>query len=106
MRVLYVDADACPVKAEAQQVALRHGWAMVLVSNGGIRPVDHPLVQTVYVPDGLDVADVDAHPASRRATQDAAWLRAATLRRRAVYLSSAIAGLKRTLFWDTLLGRR
>lgn len=57
MRVLYVDADACPVKAEAQQVALRHGWVMVLVSNGGIRPVDHPLVQCVYVPDGLDVAD-------------------------------------------------
>lgn len=43
--------------------------------------------------DGLDVADVDAHPASRRATQDPAWSRAATLRRRAVYLSSAIAGL-------------
>lgn len=55
--MLYVDADACPVKAEAQQVVLRHGWAMVLVSNGGIRPVDHPLIQTVYVPDGLDVAD-------------------------------------------------
>lgn len=43
--------------------------------------------------DGLDVADVDAHPATKRATQDAAWLRAALLRRRAVYLASAVAGL-------------
>lgn len=57
MRVLYVDADACPVKAEAQQVALRHGWAMAVVSNGGIRPIDHPLVQNVYVPEGPDAAD-------------------------------------------------
>jgi len=38
MPVIYVDADACPVKAEAEQVATRHHCQMVLVSNGGIRP--------------------------------------------------------------------
>jgi uncharacterized protein len=54
---LYIDADACPVKAEAERVATRLGVRMVLVSNGGIRPSANPLVESVYVPDGLDVAD-------------------------------------------------
>ncbi len=54
---LYIDADACPVKAEAERVAVRHGVTMVLVSNGGIRPSANPLVQSVFVPDGPDEAD-------------------------------------------------
>ncbi|MGL4319314.1 MAG: YaiI/YqxD family protein [Paracoccaceae bacterium] len=54
---LYIDADACPVKAEAERVATRLGVRMVLVSNGGIRPSANPLVESVYVPDGLDLAD-------------------------------------------------
>jgi uncharacterized protein YaiI (UPF0178 family) len=55
--VLYIDADACPVKAEAERVAARHGWRMVLVSNGGIRPSANPLVESVFVADGPDEAD-------------------------------------------------
>ena len=54
---LYIDADACPVKAEAERVATRHRVPMVLVSNGGIRPSENPLVQSVIVPDGPDEAD-------------------------------------------------
>ncbi len=54
---LYIDADACPVKAEAERVATRHGLRMVLVSNGGIRPSANPLVESVIVAEGLDVAD-------------------------------------------------
>lgn len=54
---LYIDADACPVKAEAERVATRLGIGMVLVSDGGIRPPANPLVQAVYVPQGLDAAD-------------------------------------------------
>jgi len=54
---LYIDADACPVKAEAERVATRLGVAMVLVSNGGIRPSANPLVQSVFVADGPDEAD-------------------------------------------------
>lgn len=54
---LFIDADACPVKAEAERVALRHGVRMVVVSNGGIRPSAHPLVESVFVPDGPDEAD-------------------------------------------------
>jgi uncharacterized protein len=57
MPKLYIDADACPVKAEAERVALRHGIGMVLVSNGGIRPSPNPLVESVFVPDGPDEAD-------------------------------------------------
>ena len=55
---LYVDADACPVKAEAERVAQRHGVAIKLVSNGGLRPSASPLVEVVIVPEGPDVADM------------------------------------------------
>ncbi len=54
---LYIDADACPVKAEAERVATRLGVAMVVVSNGGIRPSANPLVQSVFVAEGPDAAD-------------------------------------------------
>lgn len=54
---LYIDADACPVKAEAERVATRHRLPVMIVSNGGIRPSANPLVQTIIVPDGPDEAD-------------------------------------------------
>jgi uncharacterized protein YaiI (UPF0178 family) len=56
--VLYVDADACPVKEEAERVATRHGLEMKLVSNGGLRMSRNPLVEVVIVPDGPDIADM------------------------------------------------
>lgn len=56
--MIYVDADACPVKAEAERVALRHKLRMFVVSNGGLRPSQAALVETVIVPDGPDVADM------------------------------------------------
>lgn len=55
---LYIDADACPVKAEAERVITRHKIPMKLVSNGGLRPPANPLVETIIVPDGPDVADM------------------------------------------------
>ena len=54
---IYVDADACPVKDEVLRVAERHGLQVLVVSNGGIRPNPHPLVQTVIVNDSADAAD-------------------------------------------------
>lgn len=54
---LFIDADACPVKAEAERVALRLGIRMFVVSNGGIRPSAHPLVESVFVTEGPDEAD-------------------------------------------------
>lgn len=58
MPEIYVDADACPVKPEAEKVATRHRMQMYLVSNGGLRLSQNPLVEVVIVPDGPDVADM------------------------------------------------
>ncbi|WP_306154265.1 YaiI/YqxD family protein [Roseovarius sp. MMSF_3281] len=57
MSAIYVDADACPVKAEVEKVGTRHGLRMFIVSNGGLRPSQNPLIETVIVPEGADVAD-------------------------------------------------
>ena len=58
MTKIYVDADACPVKAEAEKVATRHKLPCLFVCNGGLRPSPNPLVEMVFVPDGPDVADM------------------------------------------------
>ena len=57
MLEIYVDADACPVKAEVEKVAGRHGLHVHVVSNGGVRPRPHPLVHCVIVGAGADAAD-------------------------------------------------
>ena len=57
MTTLYIDADACPVKGEAERVATRHAVPMVLVCNGGLRPSQNPLVSLVVVDEGPDAAD-------------------------------------------------
>lgn len=54
---LLIDADACPVKAEAERVATRFGIEMLVVSNGGLRPSPNPLVRSIFVPSGADEAD-------------------------------------------------
>ena len=56
--MIYVDADACPVKAEVERVGTRHKVKMFIVSNGGIRPSQNPFIETVVVPDGPDIADM------------------------------------------------
>ncbi|THD73910.1 YaiI/YqxD family protein [Thalassobius vesicularis] len=58
MTTLYVDADACPVKDEAERVATRHRVPVKLVCNGGLRLSQNPLVEVVIVPEGPDVADM------------------------------------------------
>jgi uncharacterized protein YaiI (UPF0178 family) len=55
--MIYVDADACPVKAEVDRVATRHRHPVTMVSNGGIRPSANPLIVNVIVEHGADVAD-------------------------------------------------
>lgn len=54
---IYVDADACPVKAEVVRVAERHGLTVHMVSNGGLRPNPNPRIRSVLVPEGPDAAD-------------------------------------------------
>lgn len=55
--MIYVDADACPVKAEVETVATRHRVPVKMVSNGGLRPSQNPLVEMVFVAAGPDEAD-------------------------------------------------
>lgn len=57
MTEIYVDADACPVKAEIERVALRHEIVMHLVSNSGFRSSHNPLIRNVLVSDKFDAAD-------------------------------------------------
>lgn len=54
--MIYVDADACPVRAEVLKVAERHD-PVTYVTNGGLRPTGHPLATIVVVEQGADVAD-------------------------------------------------
>lgn len=57
--MIYVDADACPVREEIYRVAGRVGVAVVVVSNGSrpIRPPGLDFVRMVTVSEGPDVAD-------------------------------------------------
>jgi uncharacterized protein YaiI (UPF0178 family) len=54
---IFVDADACPVKAEIVRVAERHGARVTFVANFGLRPSRDPMVETVMVAQGPDAAD-------------------------------------------------
>ncbi|AVX03694.1 UPF0178 protein [Maritalea myrionectae] len=54
---IYVDGDACPVKAEVLKVAERYQVPVTIVSNGGLRPSRDPMIQHVIVPHGADAAD-------------------------------------------------
>lgn len=56
--MIYVDADACPVKDEVERVATRHKVEVRMVANGGLRPSRNPLVQMIVVDAGPDVADM------------------------------------------------
>ncbi|RYE61757.1 MAG: YaiI/YqxD family protein, partial [Rhizobiaceae bacterium] len=47
--MIYVDADACPVKAEILKVAERHAFEVTFVANSGLRPSRDPMVKNVIV---------------------------------------------------------
>ncbi len=55
---IFVDADACPVKAEIYRVAGRHGLPVLLVANSFMAiPRDEERVERVLVSGNLDAAD-------------------------------------------------
>jgi hypothetical protein len=54
---IYVDADACPVKAEVYRVAERHALKVFVVSNSFIAVPREPFVERVVVGGGFDAAD-------------------------------------------------
>jgi uncharacterized protein len=55
--VIYVDADACPVKAEVYRVAERHGVKVHVVANSFLTVPQSPLIERVVVGAGFDAAD-------------------------------------------------
>lgn len=55
--IIYVDADACPVKDEIITIALRHKTQVIMVCNGGVRPHPHELIGLKMVGLGADEAD-------------------------------------------------
>ncbi|MBN9668940.1 YaiI/YqxD family protein [Roseibium aggregatum] len=57
MTVLFVDADACPVKDEAVRVGERHKVPIKIVSNSWMRLPESDLIERVVVPEGPDEAD-------------------------------------------------
>jgi uncharacterized protein YaiI (UPF0178 family) len=54
---IFVDADACPVKAEVYRVAARHGVKVHVVANQLIAVPRDPLIERVGVGAGFDAAD-------------------------------------------------
>jgi uncharacterized protein len=54
---IYVDADACPVKAEVYRVAERHRLTVYVVANSFIAVPREPFVERVVVGGGFDAAD-------------------------------------------------
>jgi uncharacterized protein len=57
MRTVYIDADACPVKAEVYTVAERHGWPVVVVANQWMSIPRAPSIRMHVVSSGPDAAD-------------------------------------------------
>lgn len=54
---IFVDADACPVKAEVYRVAGRHRVKVHVVANSFLTVPNDPLVERVIVGAGFDAAD-------------------------------------------------
>ncbi len=55
--VVFIDADACPVKDETYKVAARHGVKTFVVANSWMQVPRDPAVERIVVQAGPDVAD-------------------------------------------------
>ena len=102
MSRVFVDADACPVKAEAERVAERHGVPLLLVANGGLRPSQHPLVEVVYVPEGPDAADMWI--ADRAGPGDVVVTADIPLAAKCIHAGAAVLGHDGHLFTEANIG--
>jgi uncharacterized protein len=54
---IFIDADACPVKAEIYRVAERYGLKVYVVANSIIAVPRDPRIERVVVSDSFDAAD-------------------------------------------------
>ena len=58
MQILYIDADACPVKDEVYRVANRYSMRVIVVANTTLRVPRDPLVELVVRHElGLNIVD-------------------------------------------------
>lgn len=55
--ILFIDADACPVKDEILKVSYRHKLKVYMVSNQWLRMEVGALVEKIVVSEGADEAD-------------------------------------------------
>jgi uncharacterized protein YaiI (UPF0178 family) len=55
--MIYIDADACPVKREIYRVAERHAVTVYVVSNSFIAVPGDPWIHRIVVASELDAAD-------------------------------------------------
>jgi uncharacterized protein len=54
---IFVDADACPVKAEVYRVAERYGLKVYIVANAFMQVPRSDMIERIVVSEGPDVAD-------------------------------------------------
>ena len=64
--IVFIDADACPVKDEVYKVAGRHNLRTIVVYNSFMQIPRDPMIERVVVGAGLDVADDYIAERSRR----------------------------------------
>ncbi|MDA3959195.1 MAG: YaiI/YqxD family protein [Planctomycetota bacterium] len=57
MPAIYIDADACPVRAEVYRVAKRHGLMTWVVANQWMDMPNDPMIRLEVVDHGFDAAD-------------------------------------------------
>lgn len=57
MLIIYIDADACPVKNEANQVAHRHNLQIYFVSNSHLNIIRNKNMHQIQVSSEIDAAD-------------------------------------------------
>ncbi|GIT92378.1 UPF0178 protein [Jannaschia pagri] len=55
--MILIDADACPVKAEIIDIAIRYDVQAIFVAGSYLRLPEHPLVRLFVAGDGFDAAD-------------------------------------------------
>jgi len=57
MHIIYIDADACPVKDETYRVARRYDMRVLVVANSFMRTPTHALIELIERPGFGDVDD-------------------------------------------------
>lgn len=100
--MIYVDADACPVKAEILKVAERFGMEVTFVANSGLRPSRDPMVKNVIVSGAFDAAD--DWIAERATTGDVVITADVPLAVRCVAAGAQVTGPSGRIFDETNIG--